>query len=442
MSLHSPASLKKSDQAYLAFRDTMNSNPVGPVEVEPIMFDGALWTITGIAPHGTYAGQFRVDGGLARPLAVIPAPDMCYPSAYVENGTVFVFGTSVDHKRISVMRSTDLLTWTPPVVVYTAPSGMGFFNTSVARNPVKNRTRMIVETQDTAYPSKPFVAHFLKPQTMEQWTMLPHVFSDAPFVNCPTIAYIGDTLYMLYMTLYGDQHITFAARSFDDGVTWGQGLGADGETAAFVPSAGEGNNNSDVALVEHNGQTYFTYGRGNQLAWLECATAVYPGTMKQYFEQFFPVIPNPTDPQNLIPPMTGPSTGGVTVAASSVHAAGFAAWFAADRNAGTFWHCDPNAAYPHWWSATFAAPESVMTYSIKCRAGLPEQGPKNFAFQGWSGSAWVTLDTQENQTYANGVAKLFTLPEPVEYAAFRLLISANVEGSVNLSFGEVEIIGA
>lgn len=438
MALHSPAALIKSDQAYLAFRTSESGPPAGPVEVELFEFRGKLCSITAIAPSGNYSGNLRLDIGLQRPAKVIAAPDMSYPCVHVEDGIAFIYGTSLDHQRISMMRSTDLINWSSPVVVFTATSGMGFYNTSVAKHTMSGTYRMVVETTDPAYPSNYFVFHFLDGANPVTWAMLPHVFKNAAsYVNCPMIRYVGDVLHMPFMEWTGSQHCTFTAWSFDHGATWARGYGLDGETIPLVPATGEGNNNSDMTLCEFEGKTYIAYGAGDQTSWLECKTAVYPGTMEQYFAQFFPTSP---PPQNLLPAMTSASTGGVTISASDTHVT-FVAWYAADRAPATFWHSSDAVSYPHWWRADFAAPQTISSYSIKCRPGFVSQGPKNFTFQGLNGATWVTLDTRANQTYVDGVAKHFALSTPASYSSFRVLIESNVEGSANLSIGEVELIG-
>jgi len=441
MALHSPSTLKKSDQAYLSLRSSESGPPHGPVETEAFEFKGDLVTITAIAPSGTYSGYFRVDNGLQRPMTWVAAPDMSYPCVHVEDGIVFVYGSSLDHQRILMMWSTDLVNWSAPEVVFSATAGMGFYNTSIAKHTMSGTYRMVVETTDPAYPSNPFVLHLLSATNPKNWSILPPVFKNDLYVNCPMIRYVGDVLYMAFMEWTGSQHVTFIARSFDKGVTWERGLGADGQTAALVPIAGEGNNNSDMTLCEFKGQTYILYGRGDQTAWLDCVSAVWPGTMKAYFEQFFPNAPTSPAPANLIPLMTGETTSGVTITASSVHAGIFVPWYAGDRDQTTFWHCADTNAYPHWLQVGFAAPHSVTAYSIKARSGLPEQGPKNFTFQGYNGADWVSLDTQTNQSYTNGVAKTFTLSSSASYAQFRLLVSANFEGSANLSIAEIEVVG-
>jgi hypothetical protein len=443
MTIHSPAALVKSKDAYLAFRATESSAPVGPVEVEPFVFDGQLWTVAGIAPSGAYSGKIRIDGPLQRPFATIDAPDFEYVSAHVEDGFVFLYGTSTDRKRISMMWSSDLLHWSAPVVVFTAPTGQGYYNTSVARDPFSGTYRMVVETHhDTGYPANWFIIHVLAGTNPSTWTMTPHIFMNSSYVNCPTIRYVGGVLYMLFMEWTGTHHVTFVARSLDHGATWARGLGADGETAAFVPASGEANNNSDVALVEYQGQTFFTYGRGDQTSWLDCVTATYPGTMKQYFESFFPSSPPPPPPPtgNQIPVMTGETTANVRITASDyLLTTPFLAWKVGDRDPAMCWHCEPGA-YPHTLIVEFLdVPRPITSLKIKPRTGFPAQAPKAFSVVSVTGGVRTTVGSFTNQTYTDGAFKSFTLT-PSTASRFEIVMNSNVAGDVYLSVGEIEMV--
>lgn len=440
MPLHSPAALRKSDQAYLALRTSESGPPAGPVEVEGFEFKGGKWTITAIAPSGNYSGYFRVDGSLQRPFAVVAALDMFYPCVHVEDGIVFVYGTSMDHQRISMMRSTDLINWSTPVVVLAAPAGMGFYNTSVAKHTMSGTYRMVAEVTDSAYPANYFVIHRFGATNPTNWSLLSGVFKNDSYVNCPMIRYVGDVLYMTWMEWTGTQHCTFVARSFDHGATWERGYGADGQTIPLVPIAGEGNNNSDMTIFEFEGQTYILYGRGDQTAWLDCVTAVWPGTMKAYFEQFFTAPPALA---NQIPAMTGETTANVRMTASSTHVT-FAAWLASDRAPSTFMHFDPAQSYPHTLVVEFLdAPRTISAINIKARAGLPAQAPKAFDIVSVVGSVRTTVGSFANQVFTDGVFKTLSLT-PSTAPRFELVVSANGSSGVDLvncSIGEIELIG-
>jgi hypothetical protein len=49
----------------------------------------------------------------------------------------------------------------------------------------------------------------------------------------------------------------------------------------------EGTNNSDIDLVEFNNAVYMVYTDGDQRTWSNVRRAIYCGTMKQFFAEFF-----------------------------------------------------------------------------------------------------------------------------------------------------------
>lgn len=288
--LHTLSTVTKTVEPYLSNWRIGATVPDGPVEGTPIVFNNKLYTIVGLSSSGNVTGFMRIDGDVldeaTRPFVGIP--DMSYISAFVNGGTVYVFGSSADRQRIKMISSTNLTSWTAPVTVYTVPANFGAYNTSVSVNAGGNGFVMAVEVTDPAYPSQPFVTRFLTSSNLTSWVMGPGLYSNGSFTNCPTIRYVGGYYYMLYMTWVVDSHMTFIARSTDL-VTWHNGSGyPDGASVPFVAVNTEGNNNSDVDLVEHNGKVFFLFARGNQTSWLEMTYAWFNGTMQQYFQSFFP----------------------------------------------------------------------------------------------------------------------------------------------------------
>ena len=51
---------------------------------------------------------------------------------------------------------------------------------------------------------------------------------------------------------------------------------------------GEGCNNSDVDLFEWEGNTYVFYATGDQQTWGSVRVAMFPGSMKSFYESCFP----------------------------------------------------------------------------------------------------------------------------------------------------------
>jgi hypothetical protein len=51
---------------------------------------------------------------------------------------------------------------------------------------------------------------------------------------------------------------------------------------------GEGVNNSDVDLFEHEGNTYLFYATGDQQTWGTVRVALFPGPLTEFYPGWFP----------------------------------------------------------------------------------------------------------------------------------------------------------
>lgn len=281
-SIHNPIKLLKSTEPYIIYMN--KGSPSGPVESTPIVFNNELFTITSNAISGNYQGTFRVDNFETKTILTVNANDMLYISAFVENDIAYAFGTSRDHTKINRILSHDLKSWTKPVTIFTAPAGKGFYNTSLTKN--NDLYVMAVETTDKAR-TESFVTDFLIGTDLMNLTLTEFFYTNNKFTNCPTLRYFEGYYYLWYMSEYNSQLITFISRSKDLKTWENSGGGTDKLTVPFVPSKNEGNNNSDVDLVEYRGNLFFTYAVGDQTSWLDLHTAVYPDSLKNYLSLFF-----------------------------------------------------------------------------------------------------------------------------------------------------------
>lgn len=272
---HTQAGTVKSQQAYLSYVNN-HGVPVGPVEGTPIVFNGKLYTVVVNSLSGVTTSSFRVDEVGGTLISSVPVSGFSYISAIVHNGTVYVFGT-VGNAAVQVVSSVNLIDWTSPVTVYTSTERI--YNTSVSTSP--SGFVMAVEANNTT-----FYTRFLASTDLINWSATGGTYTGA-FINCPTIRYSNGYYYMLYMTWKIDSHMTFITRSIDLSTWEDATYYPDGLTVPFAPSAGEGNNISDVDMVEHNGSVFFIYARGDQSSWLEIASATYQGSIADYFNEFW-----------------------------------------------------------------------------------------------------------------------------------------------------------
>jgi beta-xylosidase len=106
---------------------------------------------------------------------------------------------------------------------------------------------------------------------------------------CPVIRYNGDDgrYYVIYLAVgkgaYAGQYVSNIIRSRDL-VNWEFSE----ENPVLAPAAGEGINNSDVDLFEHDGKTYVYYANGDQATWLQLRHAVYDGSTSEFLWSYFP----------------------------------------------------------------------------------------------------------------------------------------------------------
>jgi hypothetical protein len=80
--------------------------------------------------------------------------------------------------------------------------------------------------------------------------------------------------------------------------------------------------------------------------------------------------------------------------------------------------------------------QTIKRYSVISANDVPTRDPKNWQFQGSNdGSAWTTLDTQSNQSFANRFeAHTYPITSPGAYRYYRLNVTANGgDGATQLS---------
>jgi len=360
-------------------------------------------------------------------------------TAIVSDGVLYVFASApfITPAGNSIVRAQFDSNWvmSTPVTVYTATAPDNLCNLGICASPCG--FVMSCETQQPAHQ-----VFFLKSTDLTNWSAVGTAIASGAYIGSPKIHY-SQRRNLFFLTLLrqvnGNLYYTAVAKLPPSLSSYEIASNA----LVYPDGAGETLNASDLTMVEANGKTCMVYLDGDQTAYGNYRAALYDGTMEQLWEQFFPLsgISPPPGTTNQIPAMTGPNTSGVTMSASdSFQYASFLPWMAADRDGSTFWHCNTSVAYPHWLQVMFSTAKTINSYSIKPRSGFVNQSPKTFTLQGLNGS-WVTLDAQSNQSYTDGVAKIFTLASAATYTSFRWVMDSNVEGSTNLSIGEVELLG-
>jgi hypothetical protein len=179
--------------------------------------------------------------------------------------------------------SSDLKTWTrQPAIEREGDEHL--FNCSVCRD-----EQGYLMAYESNLPVQ-FCFRFARSKDLNRWDKIPGlVFAGVEgkeYSACPVIRYVGPYYYVIYLHAAVPGHsgwVSYLARS-QDLETW--------ELSPLNPilaaSPGEGTNNSDVDLFEWEGRTYLYYATGDQATWGAVRAAMYPGSLKQFYEACFP----------------------------------------------------------------------------------------------------------------------------------------------------------
>ena len=176
----------------------------------------------------------------------------------------------------------------PPETVLEADVDQVIFNTSVASCP--EGFIMAYEVREKGLVD--FSIRFARSTDLVQWERVGTVFEPYTYAACPSIRYCNGWYYIIYLRHFKPRYIAWIARTRDfESFDVFNGNARHPATTAVLSPRGcpcEGINNSDVDLVEQGGMTFFTYCDGDQRTWGNLRTAVYLGTMEQFFQEFWP----------------------------------------------------------------------------------------------------------------------------------------------------------
>lgn len=209
-----------------------------------------------------------------------------FANAFVNGPELNVFaseGTNRDwFQSLYRFSSTDLKTWKRELAIPQA-EGEHLFNASVCRD--DQGFLMAYESDKPVM----FCFKFARSKDLAQWQKLDGLTFTGlggEYSACPVIRYIAPFYYVIYLHAAVPGHkgwVPFLARS-KDLVAW--------ELSPFNPileaGPGEGVNNSDVDLFEHEGNTYLFYATGDQQTWGSVRMAMFAGPMREFFEGNFP----------------------------------------------------------------------------------------------------------------------------------------------------------
>ncbi|MBU3146898.1 Ig domain-containing protein, partial [Clostridium sp. CF012] len=147
----------------------------------------------------------------------------------------------------------------------------------------------------------------------------------------------------------------------------------------------------------------------------------------------------------VVPIMTGYTTNGVTVSASSEHSTDYA-WKAFDggSSSGHQWstYYSPNPLVTNtsgWIKVDFGASKKIEKYTMRCL--YEKQAPKSWTFEGsQDGASWTVLDTRANEVNWTNVKREYTFSNENQYKYYKLNVSANNGYYGNIIVCEIELM--
>ena len=225
----------------------------------------------------------------------------CYfASGFVHDDRVYCF--CVDYeldrrwwhcRRILMLSSDDLITWTKPKIVLEGEPEERLFNTSVAFDGKK--FVMVYETDSY----RPFTFKFAESDDLENWTKVPGaVYGKDKYVGGPTLEFFGGYYYVTYVNIFKnpetgkDNYDTRIARSRDL-VNWEDSPHSVLSPPYDYPDPERPDlqqiNASDAEFLERDGKVFAFWSGGNQVThgFARHYRSEYTGTLKQLFESFF-----------------------------------------------------------------------------------------------------------------------------------------------------------
>lgn len=266
-------------------------------EHDPFVLDGSLYRAgfkrswTGWSNHSVIVEKYDDEKEVFYKVGEL-VWNNALGSAHVHNGELFIFGTTSTAVAANSIkkRKVNTTNWTWDGLetnVFTAPSTVKIYNTSVTRGP--DKWIIAYETNEAT----PFSLRFLQSADFSTWTAQGGLFHGGFYSACPSIDYVGNGWYLVsYMWNNAGTYETAVART-NDFVTLQtfQGNPAGGLTAfhqLMSPDGHEGNNNSDFAMTEYNGNVYMIYLIGDQKTWGSRGEAWFRGTMQELYNRYWP----------------------------------------------------------------------------------------------------------------------------------------------------------
>ena len=150
-----------------------------------------------------------------------------------------------------------------------------------------------------------------------------------------------------------------------------------------------------------------------------------------------------TNCTNQVPFMTGATSPSGVVTRSGAYSSTYEGWKAFDSSNTSMW-ISAEFQTPAWIAYEWSSPRTIHKYSISYVNGsITTRAPRDWQFQGWNGSSWVTLDTRVGQgNWSGNETRSFMPALPGSYTKYRLNLTDDNDsraGVVVISMGRLTL---
>ncbi len=255
-------------------------------EVSPFVWQGKLMEMVCVRPgSGGTPADYHLDireAGSKEVLSVF-AGGYGLASAFVDGDTFYAVASRFEAGNwndVTLFSSKDLKNWEQRVIIQQEDEHL--FNSTLCKGP--DGYVLAYESNTPDYPG--FTTKFASSKDLVTWEKLPEAtFGTNRYTACPEIHYVDGYYYVMYLERHPPRHFfeTYVTRS-KDLKHW--------ELSSANPVISpvgleEGVNASDPALIEFGGKTYVYYCVGDQLTWMDVKRGVYPGSVAEFFAQWY-----------------------------------------------------------------------------------------------------------------------------------------------------------
>lgn len=250
---------------------------------------------------GIHDDHFEIYNTEEERIMSAPLYNVYFASAFVHKERVYCFCIDYEldrpwwhSRRLLMVSSDDLITWSKPVIVLETDGVESLFNTAVVFN--GQEFILLYENDDKDFRPN-FTFKFARSKDLIHWEKIPGaVYGRQKYVGGPAMEYMDGFYYVTYVNCFinpetGERNYDTRIARSKDLIDW-----EDSSQSVLMPLYDypdperpelQQTNASDAEFLERDGKVICYWNGGNQVNLGGSYVSEYSGTLKQLFESFF-----------------------------------------------------------------------------------------------------------------------------------------------------------